>query len=123
MLDGDKIEIRSKPNTIQIKGEINAPGYYKYKSRTRISNVIEEAGGLTQDAEVDEIFITYANGKSKKYSPYFGNAKVYDGSIITIGRKPEEEPFDKTEYFKELTSIIANLAQALSLIILANGGV
>ena len=42
-----------------------------------------------------------------------------DGSIITVGRKPEEEPFNRTEYAKELTSIIANIAQAISLVVLA----
>ena len=42
-----------------------------------------------------------------------------DGSIIEVGKKPEEEPFDKTEYAKELTSILANLAQAFSIIMIA----
>ena len=45
--------------------------------------------------------------------------KVIDGSVITIGKKKEEEPFDRTEYAKELTAIAANLAQAVSLIFLA----
>ena len=26
--------------------------------------------------------------------------KVIDGSVITIGKKKEEEPFDRTEYAK-----------------------
>ena len=38
--------------------------------------------------------------------------KVIDGSVITIGKKKEEEPFDRTEYAKELTAIAANLAQS-----------
>ncbi len=42
-----------------------------------------------------------------------------DGSFITVGKKKEEEPFDRTEYAKELTSIISNLAQAIAIIALA----
>ena len=68
---------------------------------------------------MDDIWIKYPNGISKKYGPWLNNYRIMDGSIITVGRKPEQEPFDKTEYFKELTSIFANIAQAVSLIILA----
>ena len=42
-----------------------------------------------------------------------------DGSIITVGRAKEDEPFDRTEYAKELTSILANLAQAMAIVVLA----
>ena len=42
-----------------------------------------------------------------------------DGSFITVGKKKEEEPFDRTEFAKEVTAILANLAQAISLIYLA----
>ena len=48
----------------------------------------------------------------------FFNNKVTDGSSIIIGKRKEEEPFDRTEYAKEITSIIANLAQALSLFLI-----
>ena len=50
---------------------------------------------------------------------FFEIPGVFDGSIVTIGKKKEEEPFDSTKYFTEVTTIIANLAQALSLVILA----
>ena len=33
----------------------------------------------------------------------------------------EEEPFDRTEYAKELTSIFANIAQVIAVIALASG--
>ena len=42
-----------------------------------------------------------------------------DGSSIVIGKLKEEEPFDRTEYYKELTSIIADLAQAVSIVLIA----
>ena len=42
-----------------------------------------------------------------------------DGTIINIGAKEEEEPFDKTEYLKEVTAIAASLAQTISILYLA----
>jgi hypothetical protein len=53
-----------------------------------------------------------------KYSRWLNNRKVLDGSIITVGREKEKEPFDRTEYAKELTSILTDFAQ-LALIIAA----
>lgn len=117
--NGDVIFVAYKPTVIEIVGEVNSPGFYKFRDGSRISDYINESGGFTQDANIKDVFITYTNGKSKYWSPILRNAKVRDGSRITVGKKKEEEPFDRTEYAKDLTSIIANLAQAISLIILA----
>ena len=46
--------------------------------------------------------------------------KIIDGSSIVIGKKKEEEPFDRTEFAKEITAIIANLAQALAVVVIAS---
>ena len=102
-----------------MKGEVNSPGFYKFNPGKRVNDIISMAGGYSQDAEKDNIFILHANGLSRKYSRWLNNEKVYDGSIITVGRQKEEEPFDHTEYAKELTAIIANLAQTISIVILA----
>ena len=77
------------------------------------------AGGYSQDAEKDDIYIRYPNGISMKYSRWLGNKKVLDGSIISVGREKEEEPFDRTEFAKEVTAILANLAQAVAVVVLA----
>ena len=44
--------------------------------------------------------------------------KIIDGSVINVGKK-EEEPLDRTEYAKELTSILANLAQVVTVVLIA----
>ncbi len=116
---GDKIFISRKPKMIKISGEISSPGNYSYNKNYRVNDVISLAGGFTQNAEKSDIFITFPNGKSMQYKRFFKNPKVLDGSLITIGKKKESEPFDSTEYAKEISGIIANLAQAISLIIIA----
>ena len=119
MIPGDKIVVSTRPNMIQILGEVNSPGYYKYLPNRRVNDAISQAGGFSDNANESNVFIKYPNGTSVKYSRWLKNAKVMDGSIIEVGKKPEEEPFDKTEYAKELTSILANLAQAFSIIMIA----
>ena len=81
--------------------------------------MIELSGGFSQNAERDDVFIQYPDGTSSKYHRWLNNKKVLDGSIITVGREKEKEPFDRTEYAKEITAIIANLAQAVAVISLA----
>ena len=115
---GDKLFIAEKQNMIQVSGEVNSPGFYKFNSGARVQDVIKNAGGYSTNAELDNVYITFPNGISKKYSRWLSNPKVLDGSIIFVGTKPQEEPFDSTEYFKEITLIFANLAQVISLILL-----
>ena len=78
------------------------------------------AGGLNPDADANNIWVQYPNGDSKKLKNWsIFSPRILDGSTINIGKKKEEEPFDKTEFAKEVSSIIANLAQAVTVIILA----
>ena len=117
--DGDKIIVGKNPNLINIVGAVNSEGLYIYEKGIRVNDAIRMAGVLNTNADIDQIFITYPNGRSEKYSRFLNNSKVIDGSIINVGVKEEEEPFDKTEYFKELTSIIASLSQAISIVLIA----
>ena len=116
---GDLINIAMEPQIIQVIGEVNVPGFYKFQPKKRISDIIKLSGGFSQNAERNDVYIQYPDGTSSKYHRWLNNKKVVDGSIITVGREKEEEPFDRTEYAKEITAIIANLAQAVAIISLA----
>jgi Periplasmic protein involved in polysaccharide export len=109
--DSDQIFIASKPDMIRVVGEVSSPGFYNYSKGSRIRSVINEAGGFTPDANFENIFIKFPNGKSKQYNRFFSNPKVLDGSIITVGKKPESEPLDKTEFLKEISTIVGNFIQ------------
>ena len=117
---GDQIIINSKSQVVTLIGEVNNPGKKLFKKGKRMKYYIKNSGGYTKNADRGTIWVTHPNGDAKKYSRFslFGQ-KVYDSSIITISKKEEEEPLDKTELAKELASIFADFAQVLSLIALA----
>ena len=118
--DGDEILIGSHPNIVTVEGEINRGGLIKYIPGSRLRDYLNISGGFTPDADKENIWIEYPNGESKKYKKFsLFSPKVLDGSKITVGKKKEEEPLDKTEFAKELTSIISNFAQALAIVMLA----
>ena len=119
IIPGDTIIISKKYNIVEVRGEVNNPGFFNYYKDYRVKNYIEIAGGLNIDAEKNQIWITYPDGKSKKQrilSPI-----VIDGSIINVSRKEDGEPFDITEFSKEFSSIISDFLQiALTLILISN---
>jgi protein involved in polysaccharide export with SLBB domain len=115
ILDGDEIIINAHPNIVTLVGEVNTPGNYKYYANKNLRGYIKLAGGLTVDAEDKEIRVAYPDGTSRQLRAFMPAPRIYDGSIITVGTKEEVEPFDGTEYAKEITTILANLAQVLLL--------
>ena len=118
---GDQIKILSKPYLITVSGEVNKDGISKFVPKKRLRYYLKASGGLGPNADEDNIWIEYPNGESKKYNKWqIFSPKVLDGSVIFVGKRPDEEPIDKTEFAKELTSIIANLAQVLAIVSLAN---
>ena len=65
--------------------------------------------------------MTYPDGASKQLRAFMPAPRVYDGSVITVGTKEKSEPLDKTEFAKEIASIIADFLQiALTLVIISN---
>ena len=121
LLDGDEIIINAHPNIVTLVGEVNTPGNYKYYSNKNLRGYIKLAGGLTVDAEKDGIWVTYPDGTSKQLKRFWLAPRVYDGSVITVGREEETEPLDKTELAKEIASIIADFLQIyISLTLLWN---
>ena len=104
---------------MQIEGEVNTPGFYNYNEGLNVKKFIDQAGGLTENANRKDIYIRYPNGESVKYRALFKNPKVMDGSYLFVGRLPEEEPVNKTELLKEVSSIIGDIAQTIILINLA----
>ncbi|MBL52205.1 MAG: hypothetical protein CMG57_09650 [Candidatus Marinimicrobia bacterium] len=114
VLPGDKIIINKRTNTVKVLGEVNAPGVYMFYKGKSLNDYISIAGGYSVDAELKEVWINYPNGNSLT-NRRFLSPSVLDGSVITVGVKKNEEPFNVTEYAKELTSIISNIVQVIIL--------
>ena len=54
--------------------------------------------------------------KYKKWSLI--SPRIKDGSLINVGKKPDKEPVDSTEFLKEIAAI-AGLAQAFAMLAIA----
>ena len=120
VMENDSINISTKSNIVDVVGDVNQPGSYKYYDGYSLKRYLNLAGGLTTNAEKREIWVTYPNGSSKRLKRFLPSPRVYDSSIITVGSKPETEPVNKTEFAKEVASIISDFVQiALTIAVLS----
>ena len=84
----EKDRLKKKPETkkeyykVDIKGRIVNPGIYEMEINSRVIDVINSAGGLTEDADTSVINLS---------------KKISDEMVIIIYSKSEVEDFSKTK--------------------------
>lgn len=81
----EKVEEQYK---VDIKGQINSPGIYSLNQNSRVIDVIELAGGLTENADTSVINLS---------------KKINDEMVIIIYSKEEVQEFKQT---KEIENIV-----------------
>ena len=82
----EKKEVQETTFKVDIKGEINKPGIYSLKEGSRVIDVIEEAGGLTTQADTSVINLS---------------KKIEDEMVIIIYSKKEIKKNKKTKEVEE----------------------
>ena len=78
----EKKEIKETEYKVDIKGQINLPGIYTMKSSSRVIDVINEAGGLTDIADTSVINLS---------------KKISDEMVIIIYSKEQVADFSKVK--------------------------
>ena len=117
VLTGDVIHIKKHPNLVFLYGEVNNPGAFKFIPGISLRDYINEAGGFTSHADKNDVSIRYPNGEGDELKRFRFSPTVMDGSIITVATETREE-VNKTELAKEVTAILANLAQVIVMVLL-----
>tara|TARA_A100001015_G_scaffold15551_1_gene18131 strand:+ start:2050 stop:3936 length:1887 start_codon:yes stop_codon:yes gene_type:complete len=86
--DGDQINVPQISNVVEIKGEVFNPGLISFKSNRKINQYLQIAGGLTPNADLNNILVYYVDG-SVKIKKRFSNINIEPGCIIQIYEKVE----------------------------------
>ncbi len=117
---GDVEEITEVSMYVDIGGAVKTPGVYEVDSGTRLYEVIEKAGGLDEDADLDainraafvedgqKIMIPHTTDVSEQQTLTAGSGTVSDSgsSLININTASEEE-------LKQLTGVGDVIAQRI----------
>lgn len=118
--DQDTIYIPRTPNAVYVTGEVNNPSYVNFERGLSVSDYLNKAGGLTNDA--DYAILSSSNGNSRRVN--FGwmraNPRVQDGSTITVTKVPPALPdTNKTDIGGTIKDMFAILTSAVTIIVLA----
>ena len=115
LMDGDSISVPQPPGVVEIIGAVNRPGLVQFESRKSLNEYIDNAGGYTMDADINNITIIYANG-DVKIKKRFKRTKINNGTTIVVQIKEPEEDIDVTEFITNLASLVTSFATLYLLI-------
>jgi len=84
--DGDSVNVISstniEPSNVLVAGEFLYPGYYDISSGETILEIIEKAGGLTEEAYPEGSVFTRQSVKDQQKASYLQNADNLERSLI-----------------------------------------
>tara|TARA_B100001287_G_C22665554_1_gene522632 strand:- start:965 stop:2152 length:1188 start_codon:yes stop_codon:yes gene_type:complete len=110
LMAGDSIYVLKRTGTVKVLGEVYNPGFVEYQKGKSLKSYINEAGGLNNNGDSKRITISYANGLvyPVKYNSFL-KPSITDGSTIYVNEKPQQEPFNLTQFATNWTSIISSM--------------
>ncbi len=112
----DALFIPKRPSSVSVVGEVLNSITLSFDPNVTLSEYLELAGGLTEIADKDKIFIIYPNGEAKVLSrSLFGRGnEVLPGSTIVVSRNAK--PWDAIRLTQIVTPILADLATSAAAI-------
>jgi polysaccharide export outer membrane protein len=101
--DGDKFIILPKPYVMYVMGAVFNENSLLYKPNKTFGNYLEQAGGVTRDADESRIYVLKADGsvatENSSWFKFGSNRLLMPGDTIVV---PEKQ--DKSTFTKKLTN-------------------
>lgn len=111
--DNDIIYIPEVNPFVTVQGKVQSPLKIAFdKDNTSLSSYIDKAGGFGIRPWRKRIFVTYANGKSKRTKNFFFMhfyPKIEEGCVITVPERPEGKDMGN--------SLVQGLTAAIPLVV------
>jgi polysaccharide export outer membrane protein len=120
--DGDVLHVPERPNHIQVLGAVYNQTAFLYDPKATTASYLEKAGGMTQDAEEDALYVLRIDGSaiSKReaggfFRSKFMHAKLDPGDTIVVPEKIERIAYLRE--FKDITQILYQIAVTAGVLI------
>ncbi|HYM17472.1 MAG TPA: SLBB domain-containing protein [Micropepsaceae bacterium] len=110
---GDRLFIPRRPSSVIVAGEVMSPSGIQYRSGLKVKDYLALAGGTTQIADDDHIFIIQPDGSAVRVGggsifSYSAEAELVPGSVIVVPR--ELRPPNLGEIFTNIVQVTSQLA-------------
>lgn len=109
--DKDVLYVPAINDTISVVGEVLNQNTFVYNGENDAKDYIQKAGGITDLADEDYIYIVKANGEAEKYETdyFFGGANdVFKGDTIVVPMRLDT--VSDIAFTKDVTQILYQLA-------------
>lgn len=107
---GDRLYVPKRPLTVTVSGEVLSPAVLQFAPGKSGRIYLEEAGGLTRNADRGRIFVLLPDGSAKPLSEIGRHAvdAIPPGSTIIVPR--DAEPYGFLTIAQSVTTILSQLA-------------
>lgn len=128
--DKDEIIVPRRPSSVNVMGEVYGPTAIAYEPRLTVAQYIDRAGGLTEDADKEQIFVVKANGaivstngfREAARNRMFPLLPMVSGGLIYSHLEPGDTIYVPANFLfvnplqrtLDITQIIANSAQGIA---------
>jgi protein involved in polysaccharide export with SLBB domain len=116
--EGDSLAVPETPSQVQVMGAVYNQTAFVFSPRDGISGYLRKAGGLTRNADEDELYVLKVDGTAMRGGAWgFTSAGLDPGDTIVV---PED--IEKTAWLREvkdLTQILYQIAVTAGVLIVA----
>ena len=103
----DRIAIPQPPKTVSIIGAVKNPSTVVYKAGLDLDEYVQQAGGMTEDANKKELYVMRANGSTE--GSYVRIKDMKAGDTIVVPQKIEAKT-PPLALWQSVASIIGSVA-------------
>jgi protein involved in polysaccharide export with SLBB domain len=103
----DRISIPQPPKTVSVIGSVKNPSTVVYRVGWNLEEYVQQAGGMTEDANKHDTYVTHANGSTE--GAYIRLKDMKPGDTIVIPQKIEAKT-PQLALWQSVASIIGSLA-------------
>lgn len=108
---GDLLVMPKRPISVTVIGQVLNPGSQAFEPGSALKDYVERAGGYSQAADHDRVFVILPNGTAQKLKANFWNYKAQDippGSVVVVPR--DAAPFNLVAFSERIFGLLSNLA-------------
>ena len=109
--DGDRIVIGANSGEVSVQGAVLNEGLFVWENGKRVSNYINNSGGL--DGKTESVVVELPNGFTRR-KRWYNNPKVLPNSKIFVYAKPEIEKLGNAERWDKITNLVQVISASLT---------
>jgi protein involved in polysaccharide export with SLBB domain len=115
VLGGDVLEVPSDPKVVSVMGQVYSGSSFMYTPGVEIRDYLAKAGGMTQDAEEDDIYVVKADGSVLSRQMASGGFLGFGGFLTERAESGDTivvpQQYEKIAWMREIKDIAMILGQ------------